>query len=68
MGIGSQTLTGQDKADFLDIMRRARGNERKELEKKLARITKEAITAAGATAAAKVRSEIATRIRNRILP
>ncbi|HEY7556807.1 MAG TPA: hypothetical protein VIH18_18560 [Candidatus Binatia bacterium] len=68
MGIGSQTLTGQDKADFLDIMRNARDNKRKGLEKKLAKITKEAITAAGPVAAAKVRSEIAKRIKNRILP
>jgi hypothetical protein len=68
MGIGSQTLTGQDKADFLDITRKAKGSKRKTLEKKLAKITKEAITAAGPVAAAKVRSEIARRIKNRILP
>jgi len=68
MGIGSQTLTGQDKADFLDIMRNASDSKRRELEKKLAKITKEAITAAGSVAAAKVRSEIAKRIKNRILP
>jgi hypothetical protein len=49
-------------------MRNARDNKRKGLEKKLAKITKEAITAAGPVAAAKVRSEIAKRIKNRILP
>lgn len=67
MGIGSQSLQGQDKADFLDIMDKAKGAKRTELEKKMARITKESITAAGAVPAAKVRSEIAQRIKNRIL-
>jgi hypothetical protein len=67
MGIGSQSLKGQDKADFLDIMDTAKGTKRTGLEKKMAKITKEAITAAGAVTAAKVRSEIAQRIKNRIL-
>ena len=40
MGIGSQTLTGQDKADFLDIMRNASDSKRRDLEKKLAETAK----------------------------
>ena len=67
MGIGSQSLRGQDKADFEAKLRNASATERKALDKKLARITKDAITAAGPVAAAKVRGEIARLIKSRIL-
>jgi hypothetical protein len=67
MGVGSQTLKGQDKVDFDTKVRNASAAERKALEKKLARITKDAITAAGPVAAAKVRGEIARLIKSRIL-
>lgn len=67
MGIGSQSLTGTDKAAFDTKIRGASATERKELEKKLARITKDAITAAGPVAAARVRGEIAKLIKRRII-
>lgn len=67
MGIGSQSLRGQDKADFDTKMRNATAAERTALEKKLARIAKDAITGAGPVAAAKVRGEIARLIKSRIL-
>ncbi len=67
MGIGSQSLKGQDKVDFDSRIRNASGAERSALDKKLARITKESITAAGPVAAKKVRDEIARKIKSRIL-
>lgn len=67
MGIGSQSLTGTDKVNFDTTMRDASAAEKKELEKKLARITKDAITAAGPVAAARVRGEIAKLIKRRII-
>jgi hypothetical protein len=67
MGIGSQSLKGQDKVDFDTIIKNASAAERKKLEEKLAKITKEAITAAGPVAAAKVRGELAKKIKSRIL-
>jgi hypothetical protein len=67
MGIGSQSLGGQDKTDFEAKLEDASAAERKALDKKLARITKDAITSAGPVAAAKVRGEIARLIKSRIL-
>ncbi len=67
MGIGMQSLKGIDKTNFKNIVENATGEDREKLEKKLARITNEAIAEAGENTAKRIRDKIAEKIKNRIL-
>jgi len=67
MGIGMQSLKGIDKTKFKNILENASGTDKEKLDKRLARITKEAVSEAGGTTAVKIRDKIAEKIKNRIL-
>jgi hypothetical protein len=65
MTISSQTLNPSDRAAFRKILREATRAERAALDKKLAKIVREAIEESGGAA---VKSKIAAKIKERILP
>lgn len=67
MGIGSQSLTGQDLGDFKDVLDNATRKKRAEIDQKLADIVQESITELGTTASKNLKDRIATKIRARIL-
>ena len=65
MTISSQTLSAGDRAAFKKILKEATPKQRIALDKKLAKIVREAIEESGSAA---VNSKIAAKIKERILP
>jgi len=65
MTISSQTLSAGDRAAFKKILKEATPKQRVALDKKLAKIVREAIEESGSAA---VNSKIAAKIKERILP
>ena len=65
MTVTSQTLSAGDRAAFKKILREATRAERAALDKKLAKIVREAIEESGGAA---VKSKIAAKTKERILP
>jgi TRAP-type C4-dicarboxylate transport system substrate-binding protein len=64
MTISSQTLSAGDRAAFKKILKEATPKQRIALDKKLAKIVREAIEESGSAA---VNSKIAAKIKERIL-
>jgi hypothetical protein len=65
MTITSQTLSAGERAAFKKILREATKTERAALDKKLAKIVREAIEESGS---ATVKNKIAAKVKERILP
>jgi uncharacterized membrane protein len=65
MTISSQTLSAGDRAAFRKMLKEATPKQRIALDKKLAKIVREAIEESGSAA---VDSKIAAKIKERILP
>lgn len=65
MTITSQTLSAGDRAAFKKILREATRTERAALDKKLAKIVREAIEESGS---ATVKNKIAAKVKEKILP